>query len=360
LLLVSTCGTSVLTNETDPATRTWLNQISNQKKLSDEDERRLAAHSDKRRQRLLEADTAAQSRLSAELNAVYGTIERWKPKQVTHLLIQSSTAVGEAAAKLISAALERRSRETVELRTADGLQTTDGTSFHDALSGLTKQLEETLPGYKDSGWTITFNLNGGFKSVSAFLQALGMLYADRCVFRFEGARDLMEIPRLPIQLADVEEVQRNLVIFRKIKYWYPVDERDVVGIPESLLQTLDGRVELSIWGDVVWNRAEAHVLSQTLCEPLSRRLRLTEKVRRSFDKLPNERKVQVNRALDGLAAQLDGVGVPGAANTFRPLAGKPSPPSTHELYLWTDGNASRLFGHHEGDVFVADSIDKHL
>jgi hypothetical protein len=295
------------------------------------------------------------------LNSAYGALDRWKPNQVIHLLLQSSTAAGEAAAELITAALGRRGRETVQLLTVDGLQTDDGTSFRDALAALTKQLEEILPGYRDSGWSVTFNLNGGFKSVSGFLQALGMLYADRCVFRFDGARDLIEIPRLPIQLADVDEVRRNLEIFRKIKHGYPVDERDVTGIPESLLLALDGRVEFSIWGDVVWNRAESAVLSEHLCKPLSARLRLTEKVRRSFDDLPNNRKVQVNSALDSLSALLDRVGRPRAANTFKTLAGNPSPPSTHELYLWSDGSAGRLFGHYDiGDIFVADSIGNHL
>jgi putative CRISPR-associated protein (TIGR02619 family) len=299
--------------------------------------------------------------LSAELNAAYGILDRWKPKQVTHLLIQSSTTVGEAAAKLISAVLERRSREKVELRTADGLQTNDAISFRDALAALTKQLEQTLPGYRESGWAITFNLSGGFKSISAFLQALGMLYADRCVFRFEGARDLMEIPRLPIQLADVAEVRRNLLTFRKINQGYCVTESDALGIPESLLLALDGRVEFSIWGDVVWNRAEAAVFSEQLCEPLSPRLRLTERVTRSFIGLPPERRVQVNRALDFLTAQLDGVRLPRAANTFKALGGNPSPPSTHELYLWSDGAAHRLFGHYDSDgTFVADSIGRHL
>jgi hypothetical protein len=295
------------------------------------------------------------------LNAAYGTLDRWRPNKVTHLLIQSSTAVGEAAAELITAALKGRGRDIVELRSAAGLQTDDGTSLRDALVDLTKRFEETLPGYRASGWAITFNLNGGFKSVSGFLQALGMLYADRCVFRFEGARDLIEIPRLPIQLADVDEVRRNLVIFRKIMNGYPVDENSVTRIAESLLLAHDGRVEFSFWGDVVWNRAEAVVLSEELCAPLSPRLRLTDQVRRSFDGLPRNRKVQVNRALDALSAFLDNDREPRAANTFKKLGGNPSPPSTHELYLWSDGAAHRLFGHYENDgTFVADSIGKHL
>jgi len=36
------------------------------------------------------------------------------------------------------------------------------------------------------------------------------------------------------------------------------------------------------------------------------------------------------------------------------------PPSTHELYLWSDSGAWRLFGHYESSTFIADSIGPHL
>ncbi len=361
LLLVSTCGTSLLTNGADPDLRGWLNQVANQPELERADADRLQAHVEARRQQLLMANDGERRRLSAELNGVGAVLDRWPSSHVQHLLVHTDTAVGKAAGEVVAAVLRKQGHE-VQFLTAPGLRTDDLPSFREALAEITGRIEEWVPGYSNKGWTAIFNLTGGFKSVNAYLQALGMLYADRCVFLFEGAPALMEIPRLPVQLVDADEVRAHLSVFRRLALGYHVEELDAVGVPDALLLMDDGQVTTSVWGDVVWQRVKKTLLGEGLLDPLSEKLTISDGVRRTFDKLAADRQVLVNTALDELSAHLDNVRPLLKARTLKKLQGDPVPPATHELYLWSDGAAWRLFGHYEKDTgrFVADSLGPHL
>ncbi|MBX5452952.1 MAG: putative CRISPR-associated protein [Acidobacteriia bacterium] len=359
ILLLSTCGTSSLTNNADENTRSWLNKIANKKDLPKTESERLQKHAAHRKQQLLDAKITERRRLSAELNGIAAVLERWAPSRIQHFLIQTDTAAGKACAKIVQAVLEKDG-QPVQIIEAPGLRTDDFPSFREALADVTKQLEELLPGHREQGWTVLFNLTGGFKSVNAYLQALGMLYADRCVFLFEGAPMLMEIPRLPIKLVEKDEIQKHLTVFRKLEHGYSVAESEAAGIPDALLLSDDGQVTASVWGDVVWSRVRKELLKERLLEPLSPKLAISNAVRKAFDKLEDKRRVEVNDALDALSAHLDlGKELP-KSNTLRELKGNPVPPATHELYLWSDGSAGRLFGHFDEDHFIADSLGPHV
>ncbi|HZR74777.1 hypothetical protein, partial [Bradyrhizobium sp.] len=107
LLLLSTCGTSALTNGADPDTLNWLKDIANKNQLSDADAKRLNKHVAERRERLLQANPAERRRLSAELNGVAAVLDRWKPRRIQHLLVHTDTASGKAAADIVAAILEK-------------------------------------------------------------------------------------------------------------------------------------------------------------------------------------------------------------------------------------------------------------
>lgn len=359
LLLLSTCGTSVLTNNAADETRGWLNSITNKITLNDLDDRRLSAQVVLRRERLRNADAASKGGIVAELNGIGAVLRRWPAERVMHLLIHTDTAVGKAAAGLVKDALEDSSH-LAQFLTASGLRTDDMASFRAALSDLTKQIEEWVPTYKEQGWTTIFNLTGGFKSLSAYLQALGLLYADRCVYLFEGAPELMEIPRLPVRLADEDEVRRHSSLFRRSALGYAIDAEDIHDVPDALLLIDDGKATTSVWGDVVWQRFRKKLLGEALQEPLSSKLTLRPSILKAFEGLLLDRRIQVNEALDNLSAHLDGVRPLLKSNSLKKLEGKPVPGSTHEMYLWSDASAWRLFGHFEQDCFVADSLAAHL
>jgi putative CRISPR-associated protein (TIGR02619 family) len=358
LTLLSTCGTSLLTNGATPDTQTWLKTIANKNTLPTADAQRLEEHVAACKNRLLEADANKRSSI-AELDSIAAVLQRWPSRRVQHLLVHTDTVAGRATADVVAAVLERNGGQ-VQLLTAGGLQTDDFPSFHAALDELTDQIEKWMPASQKSS-TMVFNLTAGFKSVSAYLQAFGMFHADRCVFLFDGASALMEIPRLPARLADADEVREHLKVFRRLACRYVVSEQEATGVPDSLLLVSDGGVTTSVWGDVVWGRVRKTLLGESLLDPLSPKLVVDDAVRKAFNGLQQEdRRVQVNEALDALSAYLDLEHEPPKSNTFKKLSGNPKPPATHEMYLWSDGDAWRLFGHYENSCFVADFLGPHL
>lgn len=360
LLLLSTCGTSVLTNGMPDDVRRWLVNIANRLTLDGDEASRLENIAAKRKAEFLSSDPAAQRRLSAEMNGIAAVLARYEPDRVQHVLVHTDTAVGRAAKDIVAASLSAAGHQ-VQFLTAGGLRTDDAAAFREAVADLTGSIEE-LARWRDNGWTFIFSLTGGFKAFNAYLQALGMIHADRCVFLFENSPELIEIPRLPVVLADVETVRRHLTAFRRMDLGYPVGPAEVAGVPESLLLVDGNQVTTSVWGDVVWKRARKEIYAPSVLEPLSPKLKFAsiESLNSAFASLPEERRVQVNEALDALSGHLDGVRKLLKSETFKMLQGDPRPPSTHEMYAWSGHGAGRLFGHFENGAFIVDKLGGHL
>lgn len=351
LLVLTSCGVSVLNNVCSDGK--WLRDRANLRELTPADHNRLDSLTSECRTKL--QDPARRRELSAELNGIAAVLERWPSEDVTHLLLHTDTALGEQAAELVGECLSGQ----VQFITAPGLRTDDPASFRAALGELAKLLED-WSGYREQGYRCIYHLSGGFKSVNAYLQALGMFNADVCVFLFEASEHLMEIPRLPTRLAEDEVIEEHLETFRRLAVQYPVTAQKCRPIPESLWDEIDEGAALNVWGDLVWSRVRKRLQATELHAPLSSKLRISEPVRSAFTKLPTDRRVELNVALDRFCAYLDGYRLALKSESFKKLQGKPSPPSTHELYLWHDGGAWRLLGHYEGQIFVADTVGPHL
>jgi CRISPR/Cas system-associated protein Csm6 len=356
LLLISTCGTSLLTNRVSAELRDWFTDIANRRDLSAADTDRLGARLRDCAGVFMEADATARRRLSAEMAGIDAVLEQLKPERVQHVLIHTDTAIGEAASGIVAEGLRGRG-DSVILLTAGGLRTDDLASFREALADLTGSIEQ-FAAWRDEGWTIYFNLTGGFKSINGYLQALGMIHADRCVFLFERSATLMEIPRLPVRLSEIEDVSAHLTVFRRLACGYPVRRSEALGIPEALLLADGERVATSVWGDVVWARRAKALLAARLLEPLSPRLAFSRTAQTAFDKQTAEVRIAFNAALDALSAHLDGWQPVLKSHTFKKLQGDPTPPSTHELYVRLE--AKRIYGHYEDNRFVVDRFGPHL
>lgn len=354
LLLVSTCGTSLLMNGASSEDRAWLTKIANEVEV---DDARLTSIVDARRERLKSADEPTRRAMSAELNGIGAVLERYKPNQLFHVLIHTDSASGKATADLAQAVLGNQT----SLVSAGGLRTNDLASFRAALADLTRQLDELVRSYRAQGWFVVFNLTGGFKSLNGYLQTLAMISADRCVFLFEGAPDLMEIPRLPVRLAELEELREHAMIFRRLAVGYGVQVDAARGAPDSLLMEVDGEVTTSVLGDVAWARHRATLFAEKLQSPLSNKVRVADAVQKVFSGLEATQKVQVNEAFDEFSAYVDHARPLPKSRTFKKLQGDPVPGSTHELYAWSDGGTGRLFGHYDASsVFVFDRLAEHL
>lgn len=354
LLLVSTCGTSLLTNGASTEDRVWLTTIANDVKV---DAARLTPIVDARREGLKASDEPMRRKMSAELNGVRAVIDRYQPKQVFHLLVHTDTALGKATTDLVQEALGNQTL----LVSAGGLRTNNLASFREALADLTRQLDALVQSYREQGWFVVFNLTGGFKSLNGYLQTLAMIAADRCVFLFEGAPELMEIPRLPVRLSEIDELREHAALFRRLGVGYTVRADDAMGAPDSLLMEIDGEVTTSVLGDVAWARHRATLFGEKLQRPLSTKVRVADAVQRVFTGLEAAQKVQVNEALDEFSAHVDHGRKLTKSRTFKKLQGDPVPGSTHELYAWSDGATGRLFGHYDASgVFVFDHLAGHL
>lgn len=354
LLLLSTCGASLLTNGASPDDRAWLTKIANDVEV---DAARLASLVGARREALEVADAPTRRRMSAELNGIDAVLDRYKPKQVFHLLVHTDTALGKATAALVEETLGKQT----SLVSAGGLRTDNLASFREALAELTRHLDEVLRSYREQGWFVVFNLTGGFKSLNGYLQTLAMISADRCVFLFEGACELMEIPRLPVRLSAIDELREHAALFRRLAVGYTVTTDDVRGAPEALLMEVDGEVATSVLGDVAWARHRSALFTEKLLLPLSNKVRVADAVQKAFTGLEAAQKVHVNEAIDEFSAHIDNGRPLPKSRTLRKLQGAPVPGSTHELYAWSDGAAGRMFGHYEADgVFVFDCLRDHL
>ena len=358
LLLVTTCGTSVLTNDASEDVRRWLVKIANHRQLDAADAGKLSARAAERGNVLAAADDATRRRLSAEFAGIGAVLDRLRPSRVVHVLIHTDTAAGEAATDIVAKVLRADGHEA-QLVTAGGLRTDDVASFRAALADLTKEIENFAK-WRNDGWFVYFNLTGGFKSINGYLQALGMIHADRCGFLYEGSRALMEIPRLPVRLAEVDELRAHIDIFRRLDAGYRIDRAQVEHVPEALLLPDDQRVTTSVWGDVVWARVRKALLAERLLEPLSRKLELAGSLSKDFKKATTEERVDTNVALDALSAHLDAVQKVLKSHTFKQLGGNPVPPSTHELFVTSGSGARRLYGHYRDGRFVVDALGAHL
>jgi putative CRISPR-associated protein (TIGR02619 family) len=305
------------------------------------------------------ANETVASNMSAEINGIVKYSDgRLSAAGQFHQLFCTDTWLGEETARLVRRRLEQWGF-AVDVRRQKDLRTTDINLFQSALSDTVRWLEELLLGYKEAGYHVVFNLTGGFKSVQGFLQTLASFYADETVYVFETANDLMRIPKLPVKMADEEEVLKNLTAFRRLGMSLPVSPP--IRIAETLLLTLDGETQLSPWGELVWLRTKPRLYERELYESPSERVVFSKTFRRSVEGLPSDRIRLVNERVDDLARYLE---TNGAYHTprldFKPIKGKPSPPSTHECDAWSDKDAKRLFGHFEGSAYVLDKLDDGL
>jgi len=363
-LIVSTCGTSLLTNSIGSELRTLLTDFANQPKMEDvppEQRQRIQQHLDTRRREFAqETDLKRLMDLSAELNGVIRFYDG-NPGKVRdqHILLATDTWLGEATAGIIADVLERYGH-LVEIKRVRDLRTDDPDSFRWAMSDLVAWCAKTLKDYRDAGYRVVFNLTGGFKSVQGFMQALGMVYADESIYVFERTEHLLRLPRLPVQLNSETILRRHLTIFRRIAAGLLVRETEVADVPESLVNIMDGQAVFSPWGELVWQEAYRGIYSAGLMAFTTPKLVSGPQFERSLEKLGPDQLRQINERLDQLARRLE----EGETYNPRSLDFKKlktlAQGSTHECDAWADAGAKRLFGHYEGGVYVLDRLDKGL
>ncbi len=270
--VLSTVGMSPFLNVIGSDEGEWrgrLNRLSNAADLSQDPE--AAEKVDElelRAQELLETgDVKKRRRNSAELNGIYGLYDNRLSDggQDVHFLIATDTALGKRSAGLIERFMQKQGLN-VAVFAPRGLNTASIQGFTGGMKNLLMWCEETIPGFRDAGYEVVFNLTAAFKSLQGYLNIVGMFYADRMVYIFETSDRLLSIPQLPIQI-DVEGLQRHADKLALLAANAVLPVHELGGVPEALLDADEqGSAMISDWGLLVWNRMKSRILGDRLIQ----------------------------------------------------------------------------------------------
>lgn len=278
-----------------------------------------------------------------------------------HMLVHTDTYQGERVASLLSEWCDKENVRS-QLIPVHGLNTRTLDEFREGIGNLMKWCQNTLPGYKTSGYKIIFNLVGGFKSLQGYMQTLGMLFADESVYVFEGQNELLRIPRLPLDIdASCRDMMKNnLQLFRRLSLNFETLGRaECASLPETFFYCQEDECILSDWGAILWEKFKETAYREALLPSPSEKLRLSEGIKREVGALDSQFVFRVNEKIDDLALFLE-KGDKLKSLSFKKLQGKPVPGCTHEFYLWSDSDAARGFGYYDGSVFVFEHMSPHL
>lgn len=359
-LIFSTCGTSLLTQGVSNEIRALINEHANKKEkdLEPQKEEILRNHIKQVRQKLFESKLEEITKISAELHAILRFYEfhMADAKNDFHYLLTTDTFLGRQTGRIIKEWLSQYV-SSVQILDQTNLQTNNLTLFQWAMADLVKWIADTIPGFRDNGYHVIFNLTGGFKSVQGFLQTMAMLYADETVYVFEKEKELFRLPKLPIKLIPQDVIRNNFDFFRKLNLGIPTSIPD--GIPEIMLLRLENEYNLSDYGQVIFQQTKRILYEEQIWPSPYDKIKFGPHFLKSVEGLDAERKRMLNERIDDLMKHFL-TGQNPRRLDFKELKANPKPPSTHEIDAWADQDAKRIYGHYESDAFVLDNLDKAL
>ena len=205
-------------------------------------------------------------RASAELNGIYGIYQEdlSQGREDYHFLIATDTIQGKTTAKIVEAFLRKQGFINTSIYAPPGLSTASTEAFSLGIDELIVWLQETIPPFQKSKYKICFNLVGSFKSLQGYLNTIGMFYADEIIYIFEGEKsDLITIPRLPISV-DNSLIKPYTMQLALLDAGAGLSPQETVGIPETILGEVDGKMTLSTWGKLIWEQCKDDLLSGDL------------------------------------------------------------------------------------------------
>lgn len=275
-LVISTVGTSLITNRLEKEEIEWRNRLSQTANITADKTRE--AHPDvwemlqilqDRAKQKLTGEISQIRAASAELNGIYGLYNEQleQGKQDMHFLIATDTAQGQGTANAVKSFLQSQGL-VVDIFTPKGLSTASTESFTFGIDQLLEWMEDTIPAYRSKGYKVCFNLVGSFKSLQGYLNTIGMFYADEIIYIFDGS-ELITIPRLPIALDDSiiqPIIKPHTVEFALMAQGSEISHSKLSNVPETLIFTVEDEVTLSNWGRLIWNRCKEQLLSEELLD----------------------------------------------------------------------------------------------
>jgi len=285
-LVISTVGTSLLTNQIDDEFDSdWNEQLQkyanlthdqvnkhDQVEQSDSGLANKIAELKERAEQVLDTGNTLEIReASAELNGIYGLYDDQleNGKLDAHVLVTTDTAQGQEAANILKDFLQGKVN-SVEVYTPDKLSTASTHDFNQGIDNLIEWLERRVKIYQQQNYDIYFNLVGGFKALQGCMNTIGMFYADKIIYVFEGENsNLITIPRLPITV-DYSRLEDHVVTLALLDAGAGLSPSETEEVPEAMVAEIDGKMTLSNWGQLVWNQCQDNLLSQKLLDGFPR------------------------------------------------------------------------------------------
>ena len=304
-LIVSSIGTSLLTQQASQEERSILTQYSNEKVVPDD----VTAIIEKLRktafQQLTSKSVQHIRRASAELNGIFGLYGNNLTQGAAdvHILISTDTAQGLATAEVVRKFLIE-SNLSADIYTPKNLTTKTKAEFSEGIKDLLTWCYDTLTGYEEGGYEIIFNLTGGFKSLQGFLNTIGMFYADKIVYIFESGEELIQIPRLPVAIDKTilfDNLDKFVLLYEGGKEFVTAEFSN---IRESLYDELDGKIYPSLWGNLIWNQVKNKFLSERIIA--LPRIRYADSFVKDFQNiLDKNEKIKLQEVLAKVSVLLD-------------------------------------------------------
>lgn len=267
-IVLSPVGTSILTNHAGNNS-SILSEYANalQKDMPQDVVDLIEGIREKAVKYLATANISELRKASAELNGIIGLYNGNLPEKSDdmHVLIATDTHQGKTTAEIVGGLLKKHFSNT-QTYTPPSLNTHNKADFLEGIKDLLKWCDETLPSYKQAGYEIVFNLTGGFKSLQGYLNTIGMFYANRIIYIFESGMEVITIPKLPVKL-EMEIFYAHKSLFLQLSFASNgLQESELEGIPNVMLDYVDSRCMLSMWGELTWNNAKHEILSNELIE----------------------------------------------------------------------------------------------
>lgn len=275
-LVISTVGTSLLTNQ---VYKYFSDEIENslaklEESANDSDDKikrkqdtwQIVQELEESAKEILSANKIKDVRkASAELNGVYELYDNkiQDAKLDYHYLINTDTAQGRITANLVKEYLQGKVC-FVDIYTPDKLTTASTKNFHQGIDDLIDWVHKTVTDFPK--YDVYFNLVGGFKALQGCMNTIGMFYADKIVYVFEGQYSkLITIPRLPITV-DISKLKDHTVNLALLNVGASLTPQETEKIPEAMVAEIDGKITISNWGELIWKQCEESLLSKDLLD----------------------------------------------------------------------------------------------
>lgn len=356
--IYTTCGTSTFTNPArkDPELNDLIIKNSNARnedELSPGAKEKIDAHYDSLIEEWQNYSIADARAKSAELNSLLS----WQEKnnipasECLCFLLHTDTVLGANAASLVEEWLTHHGYLSVQLQKIDSLSTSSLENFEKGLASLAEWAFANIPSpeQRSSNEKYVFNVAGGFKSVSGFMQILGQFLADETIYLFEGHSEILSMPHLPVRWEENETIREHFDDYHRISLGIPPKH------PELLNALWVRENEFTPWGQIAWENAKQILYGERIYDFICNALIEGEKFRESVKGLDKLRNKMVNERLDDLARFI----MSGKTKNVRRLDYKVvrgNYPWSHECDAWADGSARRLFCNDKGDKIVVECL----